>query len=449
VKNLSLFLILVGLIGITYYFEEIVQVNQRVINTQEKKLIKSDFEITSIETSNYKVLKLNSWKVESLNYPASQTLVRDFLYILSNLSIIGELPLADEGKFFSQTKLDWKLKGKNQDRKYTLGNVSELSGKFYVKVWGKVPKIYLCQDQSKFTQTYTSDLDLGIKKYLRLKSILGGKEDLFIERRLFFHQNIADITSIDFKNRHNRPYHIDLIDNHTKPSKFKNIKYKNMKEIMTYFFEKTLIEKLIVENKNVLSNPIGSLKFNLRNSKVTTAKLFAGLNGKYGKYVKFSSIDYIFKLPDDSTQVFGLHVQDFWNKKFLLNVDFKKIKDFIFKLKIGEGKMYSFRVNDLKSFEIEKLDSAVTSINKNLMNFLFNLIFNLVDFKEADYIEKIEKSEKGQLTLDIFQRKFSISLKPNKIEVIDLSERIKYHFKYNTQQLKEDSLKRIFTVNNK
>lgn len=448
-KNLGLFLILCVLVGGTYYYEEVYQKNEQQITKAQTQIFKSLDQVTSFKMKNFSLEKKDKWMVKEINYPASSKLIKDYLYILSEISSLGELASANEADYFKTTSLDFSIVQSGSLQKYSLGDISPVSGNFYLKVHGSPSKIYLCEDRSKFSGAYKDKGDLGIKKYLRLKSILEGDRFLFMERQLFKDLEVDLIQSIEIKNRHNRPYVLDLKKNKTTPETFPKVKYKNIKEVVSYLMTNSLAIGIIEPGQNILTNKISTLKFTLSEGTEIDLSVYAGLNGQYGKYAKFKNQQTLFRLPDDEPMIFKLFVQDYWNKKFLIQPRIKGIKSFEFYLSKKDQKFYPFVVDDVEKFNFRSLDSTVTSLNKNLLNFLFNLMFNLVDFKEADYIELLAQKSESELYLKIFEHKFGVSLEASRIRVIDYTSSLSYYFKYDTQAIKTTSLERIFTVKKK
>lgn len=447
-KNLKLFAVLCLLIGIAYYFEEIHSKKQQDDKLKKVQVFKNLDQTKKFEFKNYSLELDDIWKVTNINYIASEQLIKDFKYILSHILTLQELSIEKENDYFSQTSLDLVVHTGKTSTKYTLGDVSKVSGKFYLKVHSKNPKIYLCEDKSKFTDAYTSEADLGIKKYLRLKAIFSGDQFLFMERKLFHRIDINKVKKLNIKNRHNRPYTLDLKQNATQPPVLKKLKYKRLSDVVSFLFSKTLAIGLITNGQNILTNEISSIEIESEKQNIRL-KLFAGLNGQYGKYVKFEGDSFIYRLSDETPAIFQLFVQDYWNKKFLINQKLKGLSDFQFSLSLDGKKFYSFKVDDIKKFDFKSLDPKVYSINKNLMNFLFNLIFNLVDFKEASYVMEQQKDDSNELYLKIFKHKFGVRLEDQQIRVVDYTSKLIYIFKYDTQPLQATSLKRIFTVKEK
>lgn len=445
-RNLSLLTILILLIVGTYYFEEIKGKKEFIEYSNKQRIFKEFNQLTAVKTNKYHLKKTIGWQVANLSYPASERLVQDFSLILGGIKIVGEVTDIDEVQYFKKTSIPFSLFVGPNEFKYQLGDVSELTGKFYVKRFGEEPKIFICEDNSRFTMTYKTELDLAIKKYLRLQSILGGQEDLFIERNLFHSVDLTKIEQVKIDNKRNRWFLVDLNKNITTPKKFESIKYKKMKEVMAFLFNNAKIKKLHGPGQHILTNPVSEIDFILPAQKSVKVKLYAGLNEQFGYYAKFKDLSYVFELDENSAKIFYTNVQDFWNKRFLIDVDFHSMDSFEFKLGKVKSKQYRFKVEDLKSFKIKPLDSQVTSINNNLMNFMFNLIFNLVDFREADYIEQIDSVSEAQLYLSLFKKDFAIYVLDRAVEVIDQTAGIKYHFNYNTEQLQADTLERIFTL---
>ncbi len=82
---------------------------------------------------------------------------------------------------------------------------------------------------------------------------------------------------------------------------------------------------------------------------------------------------------------------------------------------------------------------------------MFNLIFNLADFKSAHYVEEVysDKVKEADLIVKLLNKTLAISIKNDFIHITDLTNKLKYRFKYNQNQIKPGFFDKIFTVTKK
>lgn len=142
--------------------------------------------------------------------------------------------------------------------------------------------------------------------------------------------------------------------------------------------------------------------------------------------------------------------QSFWLKQFVIPEDVYAESSFSFALSSDREKYYLFKVEDVETFKISNSDAKIKSFDKNLMNFTFNLLLNATVFKEASYITKLEPtstffSDTYVLTVKLFKKLFHVKIEGTKIEVLDQTLGLVYHFSDQNDQVTEETYQRIFT----
>ena len=236
----------------------------------------------------------------------------------------------------------------------------------------------------------------------------------------------------------------------TSPLAFNGIRYRNFFNRVIEGIEKIKIVNIINHGQNILSNPRS--KLNLKGKEELNIKLYSGLNGKYGNYLKVDGRDDIIEIELMESNLFFLNVQDFWIKKIKFDIDFKKINDFNFEISFDNNKYFDFKINDLETFKVIPTDDGVSFVSNTHMNFLFNLLFNLADFKQAHYIEELQGEalniNKGSfdLYIKIFGKFFTVKVQDDFILVGDYNDKVLFKFKYNRGQIGPGFFDKIFTV---
>jgi hypothetical protein len=451
-KNLGLILLLASLLGIAYYSEEVSKVKVKIELGNADKVLKTNSKLIGLHLPKVTAVSIKEhvWRVSQLDYPGSKEAIDSIILILKGLSHNSIITAVDDSEYFQTNKISFSL---NTDKKtYTiiLGDVSPVTGNFYFKVNGV---LYSGQDQSHFSDTYTNDLDLKLKRYLRLKKLLDLKPEDLIEKSLFRYFNLQFTKFAKIDNKRNRWFQLDFVSRGTVPAPYKKVKTKELKKYFSFYLKQVSIKKIITGNKNVFTNLVSEVDFGGPKSN-TSMKLFAGLNGEYGKFLRISGDDRIYEIEDRGSEIFYGNVQDYWWKKFPINVDFKNIESFQYEISLDHEKYKKFSITDIQKFKINTISKDVLSVNQNMMNFVFNLLLNLVDFKESTFISSINpkdeiKIAKESISVKLFGSLYNIHIRTGEIQVLDMTNGLKHIFKYNTGQFKADTLQRIFTVKKK
>ncbi len=450
-KNVILMAILITLIGVAFITEEVIKKDAFEIQKMSKKLVKNVEKITAIKTSYQHFIKENSvWKTDQLDWPVNQQLMKDYLKIIAGIQISGVVQEKNISDFITDDKKFIELSIAGKRHKYFLGNVSSVTGAFYVRKEGDPGKIYVCYDDSFLDYVYKTELELNLAKYLRLQNLFEAKQDLFWDGQFYENFKLREADKIIIDNKRNRWYSLNLSQNTTTPAAPSALRYLNIKLVLQNSLNNLKIKRIVSGGKNILTNLGSTIKiFHKQQDKpYLTLKMYRGLNNKFGTYLKSSKHDYIFVLENQNKSPFYFNQQDFWNKRIQYQVNFQQIKNFTFKLGHTGKKRYDFKVDDIETFEVLPKSKEVNFVSKVHINFLFNLLLNLVDFKQASYIEEVEKLDikRFQLVVELFQKELWVNIGKRFIDVYDTNTKILFHYEYNSQQITPDFFNKIFTV---
>jgi hypothetical protein len=449
-KNILLSILLTGLILISYFYEEVGKSNKEKVLVEKNSLIKNFEHIDVIKLEKLKVLKLkNKWSLENEKRSLSSSRINEVLNIFSGLMIEGKIDKREElSNYFKFNKVKASFISGGVEQTITLGDVSEITGNFYILLNDK--DLYICSDQSLLDTPYKTQLDLKLRKYLRLKSTLSLIPFDLLNKRVLYNYDLTKLKKIKVDGRRNRWFELDLVKNITSPKPYKGIEPKKLLEYTVHLLNKFMIKKRMTINSKLLSDEMGVVNLFFDDEQIEM-KLYASYNGVFGRYLHMSNSIEIYELETISKNVFYMNIQDFWNKTFIFNENMQEIDSFGFELS-SDNKIYnSFSISDAKEKFVIKSLSENVEFTEFKINFMFNLIFNLVDFKEAKYIEEnidLQK-EKSHLFLKLFNKTFSIYKNKNLITVVDHTLKIKYFFNYNSQPLGDSFFETIFTVGQK
>lgn len=446
-KNLGLFIILSLLISIAYFSEEVVK-KDKLNKSKTSKQVFGTGSISEIKTQKIHLYLIDGiWKEKSVSWKLDQELVEEMLKVFSGLSRSSKIKNDKKLDYFVENKTTLEIKSEKGWEKFIIGDVSRVTGGFFVKSDLYEDDILVCYDKSFLDQVYSSELDLDLKKYIRLRGILNLDKDKFIEKDILSYFDITKIEKVLIDNKRNRWFKLDLLENNIHPKKPDQIKLKNLTNVLMDSIKKVKIKKVLDSKRNVLTNL--SSEIMIEGNKSVVMKVFSGLNERYGKFLKVEN--QIFELSLKDNNLFFLNLQDFWNKRIEYSVEYHKLKEISFSLGFDASKYYKFKIPDLKKFKVKSNDNRVSFVSDVHMNFLFNLILNLTEFKQAKYVEVYKPSKvlSQYLYIQLFEKTLGVKIKEDLIEVVDFNSNLKFLYKYNTQQIKTDFLDKIFTVKQK
>ncbi len=441
-NNLILSVVLIGLLGITYYVEEIYKVE----NHEKSKsfVFKNLDNLTKIEFNYGTLEKLNEneWKLQEVNWKISQFKVEQLLDVLENLVIVREVKNNKENFFKNSFKL--RLNFNEQLRKDIIfGDISSITGNFYLKD-NMRNKTYLVQDLSSYKKAYATELDLKYRKYERIKFYLSFPESI-MDLRIIGPNLLERTQSIAVKSTRNRNFEIDLVKNEINPHPLEKVEIKNLRKEIDLAFSNAMALKWHREDKIVLTDKRSELIFKTVDEKIKTYTLFLGLNNRYGYYIKDHENQLVFELDKINAMGFFMNSQDFLNKAINYKTDFTNIDILKFSI-IKEQKEFEFFVDNLEKFEVKTKNPNINFISKTHMNFLFNLILNLADFRQAKYILEQSKLDNPDLEINILDKTLKIKIESNEILVLDVKEGLLFHYAYNFNQVKPGFFRDLFNV---
>ena len=226
-KNISLFTILTILIGIAYYTEEIKKRDDSKSKLVKTLAIKDFANITRLKLNDVSFVKINDqWRIKDSKRSLDHNYFKILLQILKNLTIHKKIndPENEIGYIgSSQSKFEYKIG--NDVYKYILGDVSQITGNFYLKINND---IFISSDKSIYDSPYRNQLDLKLRKYVRFKKLLNSDRLDYLDKKLLYDLDYNKIVKVKVDNKLNRWFSLDLLNNSTYPKAYKR-KYQNCK----------------------------------------------------------------------------------------------------------------------------------------------------------------------------------------------------------------------------
>lgn len=443
--NITLLVILSLMLVGVYLDQEVYEKEEQKKELIEKSLFKKA-EFKKLEFKKSSLVKEDGiWKNKELAWPLNPQKVDEFLNILHSLQIKQKILEFDLDQYFTKKKFVFKVFDSDGEQELWFGDSIEATGRFYVYS-KQTGELFICEDTSNYSVPYSSARDYGLKKYLRLTQLLEMGTDLFWESNFIKGLKLGQLNRVDIDSVRNRPLEIDLISGKTMPQAPKPLDYKDLRKTVQDYFGQIRVLKVIGSGQNFLSDQRSVIK--LEGNQVYTLRYFSGLNEKFGKYVRIEGLDLIFQVDMDAQNIFFLTGNDFWLKRFHYSQSLTNLSKLDFSLATDDIDWKTFRIYDLEKFKIKTLSEGV-SYSQVHINVLFNLMLNLVDFKEAIYVESLsdnQLSKKGSLRAKLLGKEVRIWVENDFIKVIDKEHKLLYHFPDAGDQIRPGFFRSAFTV---
>ena len=450
-KNIILSLIVTVLLVIAYFHEELgKQKREEQLLEQQRVVSFNPQMIDKIVLPKVQLVKRDhKWFVADLNYPASSLAIENLLKHLHAIHQVKmiEMSTLNQSDFFTHQDHIISLSSFGKEWKYKLGDVSELTGNFYfADLSNGIEKLYLARDTSTFEGFYKTELELYLNQYVQLKNMILASSQAFLEPKVFYELDIDRLDSIKIDNKWNRWFEVKLDKGETIPAIVKGLKYHNLKMQVQNLINEVVHEGIAKEG--VLGEVISTIKFKDM-TKSIEAKLYNQLDGRQGSYVKYDGSDWIYKLKDDSKNLFFMNVQDFWDKKVHYPIKVKELSRLDFAIGVSQENSYRFYVDDLERFEFKTQNTNIKNINIEHMNFLFHILFGLENFQQASRVDSIQNSSNGKNT-SIFVKLLDVLLRldfySDQVVVVNLSENYQLYFDTSFSRVKISDIDDFFAL---
>lgn len=400
-KNIILSLIFFSLVGVGWLIDSGTLSTSEEAAQAQSLFILNKSDLVSLKLPKSKIVESELGPiVEGLNSPVDPVAFDRLFKNLNSLVVIKELENSkNSDEFFTHQSLMVELETKSSKLKFRLGDVSGLTGSFYLQTFEDgTEKLFVVKNSSVLDGYYKSKLEADLKKYLELKDLLSATAFELIDKRLFSSLDISNVKRIKVDNRRNRWFEIDLEKVGTTPAPPKSVSVDFSKEKIFELLFGIKFQKFEALNNSVLENLLSTMDVKL-NDEVLTLKLYGLFNNVKGLFVtKSNQPETVFTISDGHDFFFE-NVQSFWDKKLILPtekiLEYEKLN---FKLGFVSKKMIDFYAYDIQnSFKISPRDKKVTIKDLSYFNLLFNMVFANGVFNQADIISKLDSKELQQV----------------------------------------------------
>ena len=355
-KNIILTVIFFFLVGVGWLIDSgTLTTSEESTEAQSLfKINKSDFVSFKLPKSKIVASELGPM-VEVLNSPVDPVAFDKLFKNLNSLVVVKELvDSKNSEEFFTHQSLMVELETKKGQLKFRLGDVSGLTGSFYLQTFeGGNEKLFVVKNNSVLNGYYKSKLEADLKKYLELKDLLSATAFELIDKRLLSSLDISRVQKIKVDNRRNRWFEIDLEQGGTTPAPPKSVSFDFSKEKIYELLLGIKFKKFEALRNSVLEDSLSTVDIKI-NDEVLTLKLYGLLNNEKGLFVSKSyRPETVFTLSDGQDFFFD-NVQSFWDKKLILPTEkILNLEKLNFKLGLNLRQMVDFYAYDIQnSFKI-------------------------------------------------------------------------------------------------
>jgi hypothetical protein len=366
--------------------------------------------------------------------------------------VLKEIKVDEEilDDFFKDQNHFIKLLSFQDNIEVRLGDVSDITGHFYMQIYKNQKKaLYLCHDTTFFQGFYNTEEQANLQRYLAFKNLVLLKPFDLIDKDIFRNINPKEISSLSISNLRGEDFTLDFKTRTTKPHTPKDIRLVNLVKSMEVIKSNLKFDSFITKKDQILDRLISEVSIKTVSDE-HRFELFAMLDRSGGYYLTYNKSDKIYRFNPDSIHFFTSKLSDFWIRK--LELPPTKFED-SFKMEMSSNNKdwYSFEVYDLKEFKVRSLDPNVEA-TKIISNFdlLFNLIFSQNDYKNSENIKLLTEQDIKSLTkkvgtfVKILDRRLFFTKKDVEFYLIDLDKNLLFNYIKNTERLEDFSSNHFF-----
>lgn len=438
-RNLSLLIILIFSLILTYIFEERKSRNQEIVLAKKMSILNVD---DLGELKNFSGIKLNVDKrgekyfAKENNLLLSTKKLEEFLVILSGLKIkkiLAPAETANIARSFYIPNEDLKLvftfeKG---NLSFSLGKKLDYDQSFYMEVIkGNEKRIMIVADESVDPNVYQNETEYKKSefKYQRLQMLFYLTNVFFYETKLFvgfpYTESRINFKKIDIATFRNKKFSLDFEKSVTIPPVQNGINYfddnwVSFHRVLTNVEAKTIYYPY---DKAKLSEPLSILDVEDRDGKKYSLEVYKKFGSLPGYFLKNSFNDVLYELRSEDAKYFFVNIQDFWSKKI-----YPSEKEYTFQLQFPKESQNTYNVS-VKDKEI--FDAKVTNGKLNLVE-----LKKLIDFlkMESDHISEITEKPSdlvGKMILKLYfaNRNLGVILEENDLLLVDLDHKLALHY---------------------
>lgn len=427
-RNLTLFGVLILLLGITWWFQERGAEIEKA-TTLERELIFNPEAEGGLQKLSFGSVDIyidgEKYYVGQQRISANNVRVAEIFATLQGLAVIRSLSeeeataLDQQLAFPSEQTLRIDFTTPKGVTTFVIGAPIKTSeARFYGKI---SDKLIIIEDRRPLMEAYQqeSESDLRLRRLQTLFSTL--KEDFFYDTHLFREQ--FTIAYAAFDNRFARPYEVDLLKRTTNPAPPRAIAY-DLGEFDTWRETLELMEAATLHtayNEKSLDNFRAQLKLKDAQGKTVELSLFGKYGPLTGDFVISSNSDYLFELGENHAGVFFQNVQDFWQISALAREESMQ-------LKLSDSKAsYDLTLKADRVFDVSVKNASVDP-RRDRLAVLYNLLTG-----RAAYISELAEAKalglESKIIVEASGKTLEFAGSVQEWVIVDRANSVAYHYR--------------------
>ncbi len=415
-KNLTLFGILIALLGVTYLFQE----KKAEVNFEEN-LVKD-----KLYTGEIRKLKISGVEAERVDgrWKKGEDLLSHniFKMIEDNIRQIKKLKdVTGESKDFFTTRTEFSVNGDE----IILGDLSLDKQGFYLSQNGRIMLATL--EGSSHELTSEAD-DIQATKLDGFRSLLSKLESELKEIQLFRYYPKLPLERVTIKIPGSLPFELDLKNNSTNPPPFPGIHVHDKLQLkfMSLLSQISLREEIPYEK---FAEKLGEVTF-IEDGKAVMWELYTRNNKSADAVVVDPVRRKAWLMIGGTLRMFFVQLQDYWDKKNIPPSHFKAFSREAMTFTEGNLRTIVTMINK----EPLEFESTGFKVNKEKMLELVSYAMNLGPLDQANRVSLLSLSERKQilsephLQMEVFGQELLFWMKAEELIIVNLSQGYKCHY---------------------
>jgi hypothetical protein len=418
-RNLSLFLLLVGLLILVYF-------------VQEKRV---EREYVAAQTEGHVFLepitKLKWNDIDATKNAEGQWIAAGNKLLSHNSMKIIEKKLTELKKMKTITG-DWNtffpepVKIEVNGVEWTVGNLNLDNTGFYLSK-GKEVMVALLEGESQLTNNPD---DMERVKLNEFKGELQKTLSDLLEKQLFRFYSKIPLERVVIDSDGRLSFELDFIKNQTSPPPIHGIHvHKKIQDKFVSLLTQVMIKDELPYDPT-LKIQMGQIRFMSQKGKEVVWSLRLKNKNSADAYIVDEGAKRTFLMVGGTLKILFIQVQDYWDKKIIPPESFVSFEELPVLFIQGEK---SDKVV-LKNREPLQFTASKYKVNTPAMDSLFQLVFNLGQFDQAERVSQLSQSERKQilaenlLRMEILGQELHFWRKKEELIVVNLTQGFKAHF---------------------
>lgn len=418
-KNIALFLILISLLSVIYYVEEVSFTNKKMAQA----LVSNELGVpTEIVFSSFAILMDgDNYHFKNSDEVVDKKKLDRLLGMLSYLQVIRELnPDAlsqqrdSKNDFFAKDALTLSFIFKQAKISFVLGNKIKFSQNFYMKMIDadQNERWLIVNDTSPMTGMYRQEkVHRNAEKFDRITHVFSLKEKSLYQNRITEFNN-KKILKVTIKNPGNREYNVDYVQQLTRPEIYNGMMYDfpAFSQLLSDLNNIIILKEYKKIDVSLLNAKILSLNVTYATKKNVTEStdflVYEKYNGVTGHYLYTSSSQQLFIVDKTSIEWMFDSVQHYWNlhlfdKQKIINYTNSSLRPLMEILQknakyVSNIDSIENRINDFKKIKIANdvisflLDKEKKELFVAHVKYGFFLFYDAIDDKQFEILSNME-----------------------------------------------------------